>query len=254
MTSQPTLIVIQHIDREGPDLIGDCAKELGMKIQTIRPDRWESLPDPISTENTIAVLLGGPMSVQDRHSAPFAWLQKELEWLTQWHEQKYPVLGICLGAQLLAVAAGGTVHSLQLGMPSHPIKEVGFGAIHWLPEPISEPLLKGMNPSEMVLHWHGDRIRLPATATLMGSSLQCQEQVFRIDEHALGLQCHLEVRMTNLERWILEDHNYILSALGADGPNRLRQDSERFGDALERQGRLFISNALSYLSASTKKI
>ena len=75
MTSQPTLIVIQHIDREGPDLIGDCAKELGMKIQTIRPDRWESLPAPISTENTIAVLLGGPMSVQDRHSAPFAWLQ-----------------------------------------------------------------------------------------------------------------------------------------------------------------------------------
>ncbi len=60
--------------------------------------------------------------------------------------------------------------------------------------------------------------------------------------------------MTNLERWILEDHNYILSALGPDGPDRLRQESVRFGNALERQGRLFISNALRYLSASTKKI
>ncbi len=245
--------MVQHIDREGPDLVADIAIEQGMNVHTIRPDRGESLPNPSSTYNTIALLLGGPMGVEDRHQSPLAWLQQELEWLTLWHQQKQPVLGICLGAQLLAVAAGGSVQPLQVGMPPHQLKEVGFGAIHWLKESISEPLLKGLQPSQMVLHWHGDRIHLPPEATLLGSSLQCQEQVFKIGQHAIGLQCHLELHKPNLERWIQEDLCYVLNALGPDGPERLRKDSDRFAVSLHLQARVFISNALHHLSSSTKR-
>ena len=240
--------MVQHIDREGPDLVAEIALEQGMIIHTIRPDQGEPLPDPISTKNTIALLLGGPMSVGERHQDALAWMQRELDWLTVWHQQNNPVLGICLGAQLLAVAAGGAVQPLQVGLPPQPLKEVGYGAIHWLMKPSSEPLLMGLQPSEMVLHWHGDRIQLPPTATLLGSSLHCQEQVFRIGRNAIGLQCHMELTTRNLEQWIREDHNYIVSAMGPDGPERLRQDGERFGDLLERQGRRFISNALAFLT------
>ncbi|MCH9773210.1 MAG: type 1 glutamine amidotransferase, partial [Cyanobacteria bacterium] len=187
-TNAPTLLVVQHIDREGPDLVAEIALEQGMVIHTIRPDQGEPLPDPISTKNTIAVLLGGPMSVGDRHQDGMAWMQRELDWLALWHQQNNPVLGICLGAQLLAVAAGGAVQPLQVGLPPQPLKEVGYGAIHWLMKPSSEPLLMGLQPSEMVLHWHGDRIQLPPTATLLGSSLHCKEQVFRIGWNAIGLQ------------------------------------------------------------------
>ena len=241
--------MVQHIDREGPDHVAEIALEQGMVIHTIRPDQGEPLPDPISTKNTIAVLLGGPMSVGERHQDGMAWMQRELDWLALWHQQNNPVLGICLGAQLLAVAAGGAVQPLRVGLPPQPLKEVGYGAIHWLMKPSSEPLLMGLQPSEMVLHWHGDRIQLPPTATLLGSSLHCQEQVFRIGWNAIGLQCHMELTTRNLKQWIREDHNYIVSAMGPDGPKRLQQDSERFGNLVEHQGRHFIGNALTLLTA-----
>ncbi|MEJ6828436.1 MAG: gamma-glutamyl-gamma-aminobutyrate hydrolase family protein [Synechococcus sp. ArSW.bin.68] len=152
ITNAPTLLVVQHIDREGPDLVAAIAREQGMSIHTIRPDQGEPLPNPTSTQNTIALLLGGPMSLGERHQDALAWMQRELDWLTVWHQHNKPVLGICLGAQFLAVAAGGDVQPLQVGLPSQPLKEVGYGAIHWLMKPSSEPLLMGLQPIELVLH------------------------------------------------------------------------------------------------------
>ena len=105
----------------------------------------------------------------------------------------------------------------------------------------------------MVLHWHGDRIQLPQTATLLGSSLHCPEQVFQIAKHAVGFQCHFELSRSNLERWIQEDHETIVSAIGPDGPERLRQDNERFGESVQQQGRILIRNTLRLLSARTTK-
>ena len=245
--------MVQHIDREGPDLVAEIALQQGMVIHTIRPDQGEPLPDPISTKNTIAVLLGGPMSVGDRHQDGMVWMQRELDWLALWHQQNNPVLGICFGAQLLAVAAGGAVQPLQVGLPPQPLKEVGYGAIHWLVKPSSEPLLMGLQPSEMVLHWHGDRIQLPPTATLLGSSLHCQEQVFRIGRNAIGLQCHMELTTNNLGRWIQEDLDYVVSAIGKNGPEKLRQDNERFGDSIQQQGGRLIRNILQEFSLSTRK-
>ena len=245
--------MVQHIDREGPDLVAEIALEQGMVIHTIRPDQGEPLPDPISTKNTIAVLLGGPMSVGDRHQDGMAWMQRELDWLALWHQQNNPVLGICLGAQLLAVAAGGAVQPLHVGLPPQPLKEVGYGAIHWLMKPSSEPLLMGLQPSEMVLHWHGDRIQLPPTATLLGSSLHCKEQVFRIGWNAIGLQCHMELTTNNLGRWIQEDFDYVVSAMGKNGPEQLRQDSDRFGASIQQQGGRLIRNILQELSITTRK-
>ena len=73
-----TLLVVQHVDREGPDLIAEIAMEQGMAIQTIRPDQGEPLPNPTSTQNTIALLLGGPMSVGERNQDALAWMRREL--------------------------------------------------------------------------------------------------------------------------------------------------------------------------------
>ena len=128
------------------------------------------------------------------------------------------------------------------------------GTIHWLTKPSKEPLLRGLQPSELVLHWHGDRIHLPSTATLLGSSFHCPAQVFRLAQSAISVQCHFELSGSNLERWIQEDHDFIVSAMGPEGPERLRQDHERFGDSLHDCGRVFINNALHELSASTNKL
>ncbi|MAR07112.1 MAG: GMP synthase [Cyanobium sp. NAT70] len=241
------LLAIQHVDREGPDRLADLAQARGMSIETIRPDRGDALPDPRQTSNTIALVLGGPMSVNDRHLADLAWLERELQWLATWHQRKKPVLGVCLGAQLLAVACGGSIEPLQTGNPPHPLKEVGVGAIHWTIDPSQEPMLSGLRRCQLVLHWHGDRIRLPASARLLGSSLHCPEQVFRVGCHAIGLQCHLEVSRQSLERWIQEDHHYVINALGNDGPNMLRQHWNTFESELTDQATHLLNNIFNEL-------
>ena len=241
--------MVQHVDHEDAALVGHLAQQRGMSLQTLRPDRGDSLPDPRACANRIALVLGGPMSVNDRDQPGMDWLQQELDWLRAWHQQRRPVLGICLGAQLLAVAAGGSVQPLQVGAPPQPLKELGLGAIHWLTDSSEEALLKGQPSSSLVLHWHGDRIHLPAEATLLGSSLHCGEQVFRIGAHAIGLQCHLEVDGDALERWIANDHDYVVSALGPEGPDRLNQDWRRLGATLQEQGLHFFNAALDQLIA-----
>lgn len=245
----PTLLVIQHVDREGPGLIGTLATERGWTLCKLRPDRGDALPDPFSCRNTTAIVLGGPMGVNERRQPDMTWLQRELDWLTAWHQHQKPVLGICLGAQLLAVAAGGCVEPLLVGRPSQQLKEVGFGAIHWIVHPDDEPLLKGLYPSETVLHWHGDRIRLPADATLLGSSLHCAEQMFRIGGHAIGLQFHMEVTETSFERWIREDIDYVVNAMGKHGPDQLRASWKQLGPAMEQRGRQLFNTLLSHFEA-----
>ena len=243
----PTLLVVQHVDHEDAALVGELARQRGLTLEILRPDRGDPLPDPKACANSIALVLGGPMSVNDRDQPGMDWLRQELNWLRGWHQQGRPVLGICLGAQLLAVAAGGSVQPLQVGAPPQQMKELGLGAIHWVADPSDETLLKGQASSSLVLHWHGDRIQLPAEATLLGSSLHCAEQVFRIGVHAISLQCHLEVNGDALQRWIANDHDYVVSALGPEGPDRLEREWRRLGATLEQQGRHFFIAALDQL-------
>ena len=244
-----TLLVVQHVDREGPGVIAELARERGMSITTLRPDRGDPFPNPADCANTVALVLGGPMGVNEQHQPGMAWLQRELDWLKTWHASKRPVLGICLGAQLLATAAGGSVEPLQVGQPPTPLKEVGLGAIHWWTTADQEPMLQGLDASEIVLHWHGDRIRLPREATLLGSSLHCLEQVFRIDRHAIGLQCHLELSGKTIHRWLNEDKDYVVSARGEQGLDELQRQWIQFGPRLEQQGRRLFSNVLDQWAA-----
>ena len=248
----PTLLVVQHVDHEDAALVGELARQRGLTLEILRPDRGDPLPDPRACANSIALVLGGPMSVNDHDQPGMDWLRQELDWLTAWHQQRRPVLGICLGAQLLAVAAGGSVQPLQVGAPPQQLKELGLGAIHWVADPSDEVLLKRQSGSSLVLHWHGDRIQLPAEATLLGSSLHCAEQVFRIGAHAIGLQCHLEVDGDALEHWIAKDHDYVVSALGPEGPVRLSRDWRRLGATLQEQGRNFFNAALDQLIEISK--
>jgi GMP synthase-like glutamine amidotransferase len=134
-------------------------------------------------------------------------------------ELQRPILGFCLGAQLLAAAAGGGAAPLQVGDPPVPLREVGFGAVHFTRSHSQEPALAGLAPSQLVLHWRGDRIQLPPTAQLLASSLHCAEQLFRIGARAYGLQFHCEVSPEALERWITEDSAFVRACLPSLAPS-----------------------------------
>ena len=172
----PELLVIQHVDREGPDRIADWACDKGITIQRIRPDRGEALPAVETQKPAVAVMMGGPMGVNERQQPGLDWLEQELAWLKQWLAQGRPALGICLGAQLLCVASGGSIEPLSAGDPAHPLKEVGFGPISWQKAAAEVPWLQGIPTHQLVLHWHGDRCRLSEHAELLASTLHCPEQ------------------------------------------------------------------------------
>jgi len=240
------LLVLQHLEREGPGLFASEARVRGWPVLITRLDRGEPLPEP--GPDDLLLVLGGPMGVADVGTAAFPWLAPEVALLRQLLALQRPVIGVCLGAQLLALAAGGTALPLRVGEPTRPLRELGYGAISWRVDPQTHPLLRGLDPSELVLHWHGDRCVLPPQAELLASSLHCPEQVFRLGPRAVGLQCHIELEPSDLERWLREDHAYVIEALGSDGPERVRQQARCWGERAARRGRLLVANLFDALS------
>jgi GMP synthase (glutamine-hydrolysing) len=242
------LVVLQHVEREGPGLLAERALARGWGVTLHRCWRGERWPDP-DRDDAVWAVLGGPMGVGDFDDPRFPWLVEEVELVQRRVAAGLPILGICLGAQLLAHAAGGGAAPLRCGDPPAPLREVGFGAVTWTRSPLEEPVLQGLDPSQLVLHWHGDRIHLPPTATLLASSLLCPEQMFRIGRVAYGLQFHIEVTAEALERWLVEDGAFVAAALGPAGVERVRADGRRWLQAAHGPWCCLIDNLLTACAA-----
>ena len=142
------------------------------------------------------ILLGGPMSAND----DLLFLHHQLRAIEIALKQEIPVLGICLGAQLLAKAAGGKVYR-------NTAKEIGFHNVERTGDGQRDPILCGLNATECVFHWHSDTFDLPAGAKLLASSSLTRNQAFRFGESAYGLQFHPEVTPAMIAQWCIEDLN-----------------------------------------------
>ncbi len=220
--------VIQHLEREGPGLFTMVAAECGLELKTYRPDLGDDLPIPESGEGLL--VLGGPMGVGDLDHPQFPWLRDELQLIKQALNQQIPIVGVCLGAQLLAFADGGEIVPLNQINSNQPQAEVGWAPIMMQKKATDELILRNL-PTEMdVLHWHGDRIILPNSAILLASSARCKEQMFRIGSSAYGLQFHVEIESQELNQWIHEDKEFIRRARGKDAADLLLQEQQIFAE------------------------
>jgi GMP synthase (glutamine-hydrolysing) len=160
------------------------------------------------------------MGLADIADPSCLFLAREIELLRRVLAEKQPVLGVCLGAQLLAYAAGSLVYPNQragaLGV-LRPWREVGFGEVRLLGSD-HEPALAGLPDTIPVLHWHGDTFDLPAGAVRLAQNDVCANQAFRIGRHAFGLQFHVETNAALVRTWAEEDSEFVRSALGPGGP------------------------------------
>ena len=186
------------------------------------------------------------MGVKDIGSERYPWLKLERDFVKRELENKRPIIGVCLGAQLLASAAGGDVEILKYGSPPKALPEIGWSQLfinksnNEFKELFEEPF--------HVLHWHGDRILLPNKAVLIASSVRCKEQFFRIGEFAYGLQFHIEATESMIKELIKEDKEFIYRALGINGQKILREENRKYIDKTFLKRRLLISKLFNLLS------
>lgn len=158
-------------------------------------------------------MLGGPIGVYEQDAYPF--LKNELHLIARRHADRRPVLGICLGAQLIAQALGGHVH------PGHG-KEIGWSKLSLTSAGQQSPLRHLRDVA--VLHWHGDTFTRPAEAELLASTAMYENQAFSIGQHILAMQFHPEVSAQGLERWYV-GHACEISGVSSISVPKLRQSA-----------------------------
>ncbi len=183
---RPTLLAIQHVPWETPHRILDACGAL--HVQTVKPLAGQPLP--VHDEVAGAVVMGGPMNVDEVSRFPA--LVAEREWLAEAVRRQMPVLGICLGAQLLARALGAEARPAEK-------PEIGFAPVE-VSDP-TDPVLGALAPSTAVLHWHGDVFDLPDGAKSLASSAQTEHQAFRAG-NAWGVLFHPEADFALVEAWL----------------------------------------------------
>ena len=174
-------VVVQHVAFEGPGSIVDVVTAAGGQVQVVRMDRREALPEPADLD--VLVVLGGPMGALDDAEHPG--LRAERALIGQCVEQAVPVLGVCLGAQLLAAALGADVRR-------GPVLEVGAGTVQLTAAGLADPVVGPAGPDLPVVHWHQDTFDLPPGAELLAASAHYAHQAFRVGR-SYGLQFHVEL-------------------------------------------------------------
>jgi GMP synthase-like glutamine amidotransferase len=179
---------IEHVPFEGPAAIAAWAEERGYALNRTRIFKGEPLP-PVA-EVDLLVDLGGPMSVHDVALHP--WLAQEKNYLRQAIDAGCAILGVCLGAQLLAEVLGGQV-------TRSPEREIGLFPVTLSPEGRANPVCAGLPERFTSFHWHGDTFSIPPGAAWLASSEACRNQAFALGSRLLGLQFHLETTQNSME-------------------------------------------------------
>jgi GMP synthase-like glutamine amidotransferase len=217
MISNPWAL-LQHVPHEGPGLIGPAAEAAGIELVPVRA--WERDRVPGVGEVGGVVAMGGPMSVND--GAEHAWIEPEVELLGAAVRRSLPVLGVCLGAQLLARALGAEVRP-------GPAEEVGAGEVHLTEAGLRDPLLGPSGERLPVFHWHGETFDLPDGPESLAASDRYANQAFRAGERSWGLQFHVELDAGLAAAW-----RPLLPAGAAADPGRLAELERAGGTVLAR--------------------
>jgi len=269
-------VILQHVEYEGPGRIVPVLRDFGIPTEVRQLYRGDEVPGDLE-ELRLLIVLGGPMGVADVGSEKYPFLAREVELLQRMVKVDRPVLGICLGAQLLAHAAGAKVYpNVKMGPPAGhgqppvpldpvvPLPEIG-----WLPVTFpfpggTEPIVMGLHDNAMMFHWHFDTFDLPKLPSpgnpppppapppptgnaLLSSSKLCRNQAFRFKNRLFGFQYHIETDQRGVEAMLSNAKDDVLKAVGPDGAKKIREDTARHYPMFERLGNKVLGNFVQFL-------
>lgn len=208
---------LQHVPFEE---LGSIEAELtGKKHQLTSTNLFKNETFPPIDNIDWLIIMGGPMGVNDEDQYP--WLREEKLFISQAIESGKIVLGICLGAQLIAAALNAKVYKNQYS-------EIGWFNIKRHPEADNTILASAIPPQAEVFHWHGDTFDLPIGAKSLASSVACSNQGFILDNRVVGLQFHLETTPTGAQTLINKCRNELDGSLYVQSETEMLADPRRF--------------------------
>jgi len=192
---------LQHVPFEDVSYMGNWAKENGIHFSRIR--LYENDPYPHLSDVEALIIMGGPMGAGDYQIFP--WLKSEKAYIRKAIQKNKIVVGVCLGAQLIAMVLGAKVYP-------NPHKEIGWFPVHKTPQAHNTSIGKILPESFMAFHWHGDTFDIPKGAVHLAESKVCKNQAFVYLNRVIALQFHLESTQSSIESLIQNCRDELISA------------------------------------------
>lgn len=218
--------IFRHSPTEGPGYFATFLAQQNIPLALIKIDAGEPTPTDISAYSGL-VFMGGPMSVNDN----LPWIAPVMSLIRTAVAEDIPVLGHCLGGQLIAKALGGVVSK-------NPVKEIGWGEVSVVDQAAARAWM-GNAPSKFLsFHWHGETFSVPPGATRILESPYCANQAYVLGKH-LGMQCHVEMTREMIETWCAGGQAEIDAAQNSPGVQTPAQI------AIEMDGRIAALNAVA---------
>jgi GMP synthase-like glutamine amidotransferase len=229
------VLIVKHVDSEGPGSIEAHLKREEVQYQTLNLEQSHHFPK--LDDLTHIILLGGPMNVYEEEQYPF--LRQEDFFIKEAIQRGKQILGICLGAQLIAKALRARVYKA-------PVKEIGWYDLSLTDEGRGDPLFSRFPKTFSAFQWHEDTFDIPNAGKRIATSSSVPNQAFRYGENAYGLQFHLEVTEEMIEQWMKEyDEEFEAGNTPYFSKEEILRGTRMKWTEYSSQGRILISQFLS---------
>ena len=239
------VLVIRHSEIDQPGFFGKVMEQAGIVWQPCDP--WQGEPFPALEDYDAVLAMGGPQQTDEEHLHPWLGIEKAL--LREAVAEGMPVLGVCLGCQLLADAHGGTVAPLpeaEVGIVDFALTEAGR----------ADPLFAGMPSAPLTMQWHLNAVTaLPPRAVLLATSEACAVQAYRLAPRAYGVQFHMEVDAGLVQATeLFPEYVAALESLQGEGAfARMVADAAAKEETLRANGSRLFENFVGLMDAETKR-
>jgi GMP synthase (glutamine-hydrolysing) len=230
-------IAIEHLAVEHPGTLKPVLEANGYEVVSIPAAGIRQFRER-AADADLLIVMGGPIGVYDAPEFPF--LTDEIGIIRARLAAKHPILGLCLGSQLMAAALGAKVFPGTNGV------ELGWASVQLTAQGREHPLAAVAGDDMPVLHWHGDTFELPQGATLLASTSRYAHQAFAVGNYALALQFHVETDAAELEQWFVAFAGDIRKS-GPDTLSRLRADTAKYASGLSERSARFVSQWVAQL-------